>query len=199
LPKIAFRTHSPAHWTTGNAGYRATLLNHARSPARLDASGAAIPLEHQDRSNWDQDCAHEGLTLIETALRRGRPGPFQLQAAISAIHVEAVDFKATRWDEIALIYDRLYEFAPNPVVALNRAVAVSFAQGPCAGLANLPEGLENYQSLHAARADMLRRLGQIPAARAAYDRALALTGNGADRLLLEKNRDALTVSSQTRV
>ena len=169
------------------------LLNHARSPARLDPSGAAVPLEDQDRSRWDQDRAQEGLALIETALRRGRPGPFQLQAAISAIHVEAVDFQATRWDEIALIYDRLFELTPNPVVALNRAVALSFAQGPGVGLASLPRGLENYQSFHAARADMFRRLGRVPAAKAAYDRALALTGNEADRLLLRKHRDALDI------
>lgn len=167
------------------------LLSHARSPARLDASGAAIPLGEQDRTRWDQDLAREGLALIETALRRGRPGPFQLQAAISAIHVEALDFEATRWDEIALIYDRLLELTPNPVVALNRAVALSFAHGPEVGLANLPDGLEHYQPFHAASADMLRRLGRAPAARAAYDRALALTGNGADRALLEKHRARL--------
>lgn len=167
------------------------LLNHARSPARLDASGAAVPLEHQDRRLWDRNRAEEGLALIETALRRGRPGPFQLQAAISAIHVEAADFESTRWDEITLIYERLQELAPNPVVDLNRAVALSFARGPGAGLANLPSGLDDYQSFHAARADMLRRLGRAPEARAAYDRALALTRNGADRLLLEKRRGAL--------
>ena len=167
------------------------LLNHARSLARLDASGAAVPLEDQDRSRWDRERAREGLTLVEAALRCGRPGPFQLQAAISAIHVEAVDFAATRWDEIALIYDRLLELSPNPVVALNRAVALSFAQGPDTGLANLPDGLEGYRAFHAARADMLRRLGRHAEARAAYDRALALKGNRADRLFLERRRDGL--------
>ena len=95
-----------------------------------------------------------------------------------------------------MIYDRLLELAPNPVVALNRAVALSFAQGPSAGLANLPSGPEGYQSFHAARADMLRRLGRVSAARAAYDRALALTGNAADRLLLKKHRDALDVTPE---
>lgn len=167
------------------------LLNHARSPARLDATGAAVPLEEQDRTRWDQALAREGLELVETALRRGRPGPFQLQAAISAIHVEAASFEETRWDEIALIYERLLELTPNPVVALNRAVALSFAVGPGAGLASLPSGLEDYQPYHAARADMLRRAGRVRPARAAYDRALALTGNDGDRALLERRRDAL--------
>ena len=134
------------------------------------------------------------MALIETALRRGRPGPFQLQAAISAIHVEAADFESTRWDEIALIYDRLFELTPNPVVALNRAVALSFARGPSVGLATLPSGLDDYQSSHAARADMLRRLDQVSAARAAYDRALALTSNAADRLWLERRRDGLEMT-----
>jgi len=167
------------------------LLNHARSPARLDATGAAVPLEEQDRTRWDQALAREGLELVETALRRGRPGPFQLQAAISAIHVEAASFEETRWDEIALIYERLLELTPNPVVALNRAVALSFAVGPGAGLASLPSGLEDYQPYHAARADVLRRAGRVRPARAAYDRALALTGNDGDRALLERRRDAL--------
>ncbi len=167
------------------------LLNHARSHARLDSTGAAVPLQDQDRSRWEHERAREGLELVETALRRGRPGPFQLQAAISAIHVEAHDFESTRWNEIALIYDRLLEMTPNPVVALNRAVALSFARGPDIGLANLPAGLQDYQSLHAARADMLRRLGRLADAREAYDRALELTGNQADRLLLERKRDTL--------
>lgn len=167
------------------------LLNHARSPARLDASGAAIPLELHDRTRWDHRQIVEGLALIKTTLRRGRPGPFQLQAAISAIHAEAADFEATQWDEIALIYDRLIEFTPTPVVALNRAVALSFADGPALGLQNLPKGLEHYQSFHAARADMLRRLGRTCAAADAYDQALALTRNEADRLFLEKRRDGL--------
>lgn len=167
------------------------LLNHARSPARLDASGTAVPLEEQDRSRWDQKLAREGLALIEATLRRGSPGPYQLQAAISAIHIEAVDFKSTRWREIALIYDRLLELSPNPVIELNRAVAISFAKGPEVGLAHLPDGLEAYQSFHAATADMLRRLGRNSEARVAYQRAMALTGNYADLLLLKRRCNTL--------
>lgn len=167
------------------------LLTHARFPARIDSNGMSVPLESQDRTLWNQTEAQEGLTLIETALRRGRPGPFQLQAAISAIHIEAINFEATRFDEITLIYERLLELTPNSVIALNRAVALSFWQGPEAGLAALPDGLEHFQSLHAARADMLRRLGRTAQARGSYDRAIELTTNAADRLLLEKRRDSL--------
>lgn len=167
------------------------LLSHARSPARQGVDGAAMSLEDQDRSLWNRDAASEGLRLIETALRRGRPGPFQLQAAVSAIHVEAESFDATNWKEIVLIYARLLEMAPNPVVVLNWAVAVSYAVGPAEGLAVLPEELDGYQPYHAARADMLRRLGHLEEATKAYDVALTLTGNRGDRLFLERRRASL--------
>lgn len=167
------------------------LLNHARSPARLSPDGTTQTLETQDRRLWDQTLADEGLQRIQRTLRRGRPGPFQLQAAISAIHIEAPDFGSTPWQEIALIYDRLLELRPNPVIALNRAVAVSFWRGPEQGLALLPTGLDDYQAFHAARADMQRRLDRPEQANAAYERALLLTQNAADRRLLEQRKEGL--------
>lgn len=167
------------------------LLGHARHHARLDGQGASVPLDQQDRGLWDMVMISEGLDLVETALRRGRPGPFQLQAAISAIHAEAERAEDTNWGEIVLIYNRLWEMTGNRVVLLNRAVALSFAKGPEQGLAALPDGLDDYQSFHAARADMLRRLGQETRAIDAYDQALALTANHADRLFLENRRRTL--------
>ncbi|MEM7172971.1 MAG: sigma-70 family RNA polymerase sigma factor [Pseudomonadota bacterium] len=169
------------------------LLTYARHGARLSPEGAAIPLEEQDRSLWDQEVADEGLALLERALRRGRAGPFQLQAVISALHVEAETFAATDWAEILLAYDRLMGLADNPVVALNRAVALSFVKGPAAGLAALPGQLDHYQPFHAARADILRRAGQHKDAKAAYDRAIGLTRNSADRRFLQARKARLSL------
>ena len=172
------------------------LLNHARSAGRQDAKGSLIPLEEQDRTLWDKDLAAEGCGLIETALRRGRPGPFQLQAAISAIHTEAPTAGDTNWAEIVMIYDRLLELSDNPVITLNRAVAVSFAHSAEAGLQALPKGLNTYQSFHAARADMLRRSGRGADANVAYAQALALTHSVAERLFLESRMAALDVRTK---
>lgn len=162
------------------------LLNHARSAARQNDEGVSVPLDEQDRSLWNSQMIGEGLVLIEKALRRGQVGPFQLQAAISAIHSEAPSADATDWTEITMIYDRLMEISDNPVIALNRAVAVSFAVDAAAGLRVLPDGLEGYQSFHAARADMYRRNGDLDAARYDYQQAVALTRSDPDRLFLQK-------------
>lgn len=164
------------------------LLGHARSPARLSGNGAAVPLSEQDRTLWSRAMVQDGLQMTRAALGMGRPGPFQLQAAISAIHSEADSFETTDWTEITLIYNRLMEIAPTRVVELNRAVAISFATSPERGLAALPPEMEGYQGYHAARADMLRRAGQSQAAIAAYDQALALTHNPADHAFLLRRR-----------
>ena len=174
-------------------GLRALLLlNHARSPARRGADGASIPLEAQDRSLWNHAQANEGLTLVSKALRYGQPAPFQLQAAISAIHIEAQQFEDTDWAQIVLIYNRLLMMKPNPVIELNRAVAISFATTPQKGLAALPTNLDDYQGLHAARADMLRRCGRVDEARKAYDQAVFMTTNAADLLFLKSQRNTLS-------
>lgn len=167
------------------------LLGHARAPARLSPNGTSIPLSDQDRRLWMQNNIKEGRDLIQSALRQARPGPFQLQAAISAIHAEAPSFADTNWTEITLIYNRLMEIAPSKVVELNRAVAISFAASPKHGLAAVPQGMDHYQSYHAARADMLRRLGENLCARNAYDTAISLTTNAADRAFLNAQKDTL--------
>ena len=164
------------------------LLNHARSPARVDDHGNLIPLSEQRRDNWHADMIEEGLMLIDTALRRGRVGPFQLQAAISAIHAEAPSAADTNWAEIVLIYDRLIELIDNPVVALNRAVAVSFALGPKQGLSALPENLEHYQSFHAAHADMLWRVARFDDAISAFEKAISLSNTDAERAFLKRRQ-----------
>ena len=167
------------------------LLGHARSPARLGTDGASIPLSDQDRALWSKPLATEGLDIIQSALRLGRPDPFQLQAAISAIHTEAPTFSGTNWTEITLIYTRLMEIAPTKVIELNRAVAISFAASPEHGLRALPQDIAHYQSYHAARADILRRMKHTDEARTAYDAAIALTTNAADRLFLTTQKSKL--------
>jgi RNA polymerase sigma-70 factor (ECF subfamily) len=163
------------------------LLQDSRRHARF-LDGQLVLLEDQDRWLWDEDEIAEGRELVEAALRRGRPGPYQLQAAIAACH----SGDGSDWPQVVLLYDELLRLEPSPVVALNRAVAVAMAEGPAEGLALIDaiSGLDHYRYLHATRADLLRRLGRAAEARAAYERALALTPNGAERAFLEGRRDS---------
>jgi RNA polymerase sigma-70 factor (ECF subfamily) len=172
------------------------LLTEARQPARTAPDGSMIRLADQDRTRWDRALIAEGHDLVRACLRRGRPGPFQIQAAIAAVHADAaVADSATDWSQIVALYDQLYALRPNAVVALNRAVAIAELRGPAAGLAALESldstPLEGYQPYHAARADLLARSGQREAARTAYDRAIDLSANPAERHFLEQRRAAL--------
>jgi len=167
------------------------LLTDARRDARVDDAGEVVLLEDQDRSRWDRGAIQEGLTLVETALRAGPPGAYALQAAIAGVHARAARAEETDWREIAALYGLLRVANPSGVVALNHAAAVAMAEGPAAGLrlmdALAAEGsLAGYHLLPAARADLLRRLGRMPEAAAAYREALALVGNDADRRFLER-------------
>jgi RNA polymerase sigma-70 factor (ECF subfamily) len=172
------------------AGLLALMLLHdARQAARLDDAGDLVPLEEQDRTRWDAAEIAEGVGLLEAALRRGRPGPYQIQAAIVACHATAADAADTDWAQIAALYGRLAELTPSPVVELNRAVAVAMADGPAAGL-ELVEDLEAseelaaYHLLPATRADLLRRMGRPDQAGAAYRRALELATTDSERRFL---------------
>ena len=172
------------------------LLHDARRAARADSSGHYVPLDRQDRSLWDRGRIREGLRALENGLRLRRPGPYQLQAAISALHVEAPSADEVEWDRIAELYAALGRLEPSPVVEVNRAVAVSFAHGPGEGLAVLgpllaEPALERYQPLHAAHAELLRRAGHNDAAALAHTRAMELTSNTVERAELERRRDAL--------
>jgi RNA polymerase sigma-70 factor (ECF subfamily) len=165
------------------------LLHGSRRPARLGPEGELIRLEEQDRTLWDRVAITEGLELVETALRRGRVGSYQIQAAIAALHAEAETPDRTDWPQIAALYALLLRFQPTPVVELNRAVAIGMAAGPRAGLALL-DGLEakgeleGYHLLHAARAELLVRAGEPRAAEASYRRAIAGCTNPAERAYL---------------
>jgi RNA polymerase sigma-70 factor, ECF subfamily len=167
------------------------LLTDARRATRATAGGQLLLLADQDRSRWDRAAIAEGAALIPRALRGGRPGRFALQAAIAALHAQAPSYEETDWPQIARLYDFLLYAWHSPVVALNRAVAVSLADGPAAGLAVLDElerdgRLAGYRYLPAARADMLRRLGRPGEAAAAYRAALALAQNDAERAYLAR-------------
>ncbi|MFB7497472.1 RNA polymerase sigma factor [Streptomyces sp. NPDC056161] len=174
------------------AGLLALLLLHdARRATRVDAHGDLVTLEDQDRSGWDRAEIDEGTALLERALRRGRPGPYQIQAAIAACHTGAATAEDTDWVEIAALYGELRRRVPSAVVRLNQAVAVGMAEGPEAGLALVAEladegGLAGYHLLPATRADLLRRLGRTTEAAAAYERALELVENDAERRFLER-------------
>ncbi|WP_432856481.1 RNA polymerase sigma factor [Amycolatopsis sp. CA-161197] len=165
------------------------LLQHSHRGARLDADGDLVTLEDQDRARWDAAAIDEGLALVDTALHRGSPGPYQLQAAIAACHAAAATAADTDWPQIAALYGELAKRVPSPVVQLNRAVAVAMADGPAAGLAlvdAMAGDLDGYHLLPATRADLLRRLGRCEEAAAAYRAALALAGNEADRRFLRR-------------
>ncbi|MFF8537453.1 RNA polymerase sigma factor [Streptomyces sp. NPDC015532] len=167
------------------------LLHDARSGTRVDACGDLVTLEDQDRTAWDTAEADEGAALLETALRRGRPGPYQIQGAIAACHTTAATAGETDWADIAALYGELRRFVPSAVVRLNRAVAVGMSEGSDAGLALVAElekegELDAYHLLPATRADLLRRAGRTVEAAEAYERALALVGNAAERRFLEK-------------
>ena len=167
------------------------LLHHARRRARIDANGDAVILEQQDRSRWDRAAIAEGVALLDRALALRRAGPYQIQAAIAALHDEAATAEETDWPQIAALYTTLARLTPSPVVELNRAVAVAMAWGPECGLALLdrPElaaPLAEYQHYHAARADLLRRSGCRDQAISAYVRALELCQNAAERCFLQR-------------
>jgi len=170
------------------------LLTEARRAARVGADGAMVRLADQDRARWDPTLINQGHQLVHQCLHRNLPGPFQIQAAIAAVHADAATASATDWSQIVLLYDQLYAIRPNPVVALNRAVALAELHDADAGLAALATldttALDDYQPFHAARADLLARAGRIPEARAAYDRAIELTTIPAERDFLDRQRRA---------
>ncbi|MCX4459334.1 RNA polymerase sigma factor [Streptomyces sp. NBC_01728] len=168
------------------------LLVESRRPARTTPDGDLVLLPDQDRSRWDRDLITEGQTLVRRCLCRERPGPYQIQAAINAVHSDAPTAAATDWGQILQLYDQLAALAPSPVVALNRAVAVAEVDGPEQALALVDAlDLDGYHAFHAVRADLLRRLGRTVEAVRAYEAAIALTDSAPERAYLERARAAL--------
>jgi RNA polymerase sigma-70 factor (ECF subfamily) len=169
------------------------LLVDARRPARLDASGALVLLPRQDRRLWNAAMLEEGRALVRQCLRRNRPGPYQIQAAINAVHSDTQDSADTDWRQIVELYDLLMAVAPSPVVALNRAVAIAELDGPEPALALVDAlDLSSFYLFHAIRADLLRRLGRTADARAAYQSAVGCTLNAASRAFLERTAQTMT-------
>jgi len=172
------------------------LLHDSRRDARSDERGDLVVLEEQDRGKWDRQQIAEALPLVEEALRGG-PGAFALQAAIAALHCQAAHADETDWPQIVRLYNRLERLQPSPIVSLNRAVAIAMVDGPRAALtlvAALADAgdLDGYHLLHAARADLLRRLGAASEAAASYTRALALVTNDGERRFLERRLREVT-------
>ncbi|HVT66691.1 MAG TPA: RNA polymerase sigma factor, partial [Trebonia sp.] len=168
------------------------LLTESRRPARTDADGNLVLLADQDRGRWDRELIAEGQALVRRCLRANRPGPYQIQAAIAAVHSDAATAAATDWRQILALYDQLMAVAPTPVAALNRAVAVAETQGPEPALAVVEAlGLDGYHVYHAVRAALLRRLGRDAEAADAYDQAAARTRNAAEQAYLRRARDTL--------
>ena len=171
------------------------LLTDARRDARTTAAGDLVLLPDQDRGRWDRTLIAEGQALVRRCLRRDQPGPYQIQAAIQAVHADAATAGDTDWRQIVLLYDQLLAIAPSPVVALNRAVAVAEVDGPDVALA-LTDGiaLDGFYLFHAIRADLLRRLGRNAEASRAYQAAIALAENAAERGFLERRLAAMSVT-----
>jgi RNA polymerase sigma-70 factor (ECF subfamily) len=168
------------------------LLEHARRDARAGSNGELVPLLEQDRGRWDREAIEEGQALVRRCLRRNQPGPYQVQAAINAVHTDAATAADTDWNQILALYDQLMSFTPTAVVALNRAVAVAEVAGPRAALELTEElTLERYYLYHAIRADLFRRLGDRQQAAAAYEAAIERTDNRAEIDFLERRRRAV--------
>ncbi len=176
------------------------LLHDSRRDARISAGGQLILLEDQDRTCWDEAKITEGLAILEEALHMHQPGPYQIQAAISGLHAQAKRPFDTDWPQIAVLYSKLHQLNPSPVIALNQAVAVGMAYGPRHGLKLLAKcaqdgALDNYHLFHAARADLLRRDGCWQAAYLAYERALSLTDNQVEQAFLQRRLQEVAVSA----
>jgi RNA polymerase sigma-70 factor (ECF subfamily) len=165
------------------------LLIDSRRPARTTPEGSLVRLADQDRSRWDRRLIAEGQSLVRECLRRRQPGPYQIQAAINAVHSEARDAASTDWPQILQLYDQLLACLPTPVVALHRAVALAEIEGPRSALVAIDRlDLGSYYLFHAVRADLLRRLGRDTEAAAAYDKARARTAHLAEREFIERRR-----------
>jgi len=172
------------------------LLSESRVPARR-SEGALVLLRDQDRANWDRSMIEEGQAIVRACIRRDLPGPYQLQAAIQAVHCDTDSFEATDWHQIVALYDQLFSMMPTPVVALNRAIAIGEAEGPASALAALDAiapDLDHYHLMHAARGTTLHRLGERDAAKAAYERAARLAPTEADQRFLAQQIEELADS-----
>jgi RNA polymerase sigma-70 factor (ECF subfamily) len=176
------------------------LLSESRMPARRER-GALVLLRDQDRTKWSRTMIEEGQAIVRACIRRARPGPFQLQAAIQAVHCHAASFEATDWPQIVALYDHLFSVLPTPIVALNRAIAIGETEGASAALTALDAiapDLDTYHLMHAARGTVLRRLGQRDAAKAAFERAVQLAATEADRRFLAQQIEELTEDGALR-
>lgn len=161
------------------------LLTESRRSSRTRADGSLVLLGEQDRTQWDRSMIEEGQALVRACLRRNHPGAYQLQAAINAVHADALTVEETDWSQIVALYDQLFAVSPTPVVALNRAIAIGEVQGPATALALVDElDLDNYYPFHATRADLLARLGRDTEAAVAYERAAAIAPTDAEREFL---------------
>jgi RNA polymerase sigma-70 factor (ECF subfamily) len=177
------------------------LLQHSRSEARFDADGNAILLEDQDRKKWKRPLIHEGLALIDKAMRLRKPGPYQIQSAIAGLHARADTPDETDWAEIDALYQALERHTPSPVVTLNRAVAVAKLSGPQAALdliAPLDDRLVGYFYFHGARGSFLKELGRIAEAREAFNKAIALANTPAEAAHIRQHLDALTADARQK-